>query len=136
LHLGRRDAPLESRECREHGRRAFLQVEPVQEHGPVLREVPQIVLEDSQAVVRDLRVGGIEVDDVDVPRRESAVGQVVIERSHVLLRQRVAFAEHRPAVAPVEELLAEGSFRLGRRRRSEMRITPSRAASSSFIPRA
>ena len=59
-----------------------------------------VVGEHAQAVVADLGVGRVEVGDVERRRSASAaVGEVVVEPAHVGLRQPVARAQRRPAVA-------------------------------------
>src|SRR6185503_5605615 len=63
----------------------------------------------------DLGVGGVEIHDVDLTRRERLVGDAMVEAAR-LLRQAVRALQARPAVAPAEELVrqAEAQLRMSR----------------------
>jgi hypothetical protein len=107
------DGSLDAAEGRHHAGMPRLEVGTVDEHGVVAREVRQVVGEHAQAVVLDLRVGGIQVHGVDVARLQRPVGQVVLQPAHVPLGQAVGVAQRGPAVAAIHELVAEAEDQVG-----------------------
>jgi hypothetical protein len=69
---------------------ALGQVGPIQQHRLVVREVAQVVFEQHQAVVGDLRIGGVGHGDVDTAAGDAAVGEVVVQPLDPLLGQPIA----------------------------------------------
>src|SRR3546814_1933858 len=64
----------------------------LQVHRLVLGEVVAAVVEHAQPVVRDLRIGAVQVDDVERTVGQAAIGQVVIQAVGAL-RQPVRGAQ-------------------------------------------
>src|SRR3546814_2541581 len=71
-----------------------------------LGEVVATVVEHAQPVVRDLRIGAVQVDDVERTVGQAAIGQVVIQAVGAL-RQPVRGAQAGPAVGALHEFVAE-----------------------------
>ena len=97
---------------RGHLRRPLLQRGPVEHDRVVLREVAEVVFEHPEAVIDNLGVGRIQVSGVDHPLGKRSQREVVVHSPDVGLRQSVAVAERRPAVAAIHELVAEAETQI------------------------
>ena len=58
--------------------RLFPQVQPIEVNGFVGREDMSIVGQDREVIRRDLRIRGIEIDDIRCSGRNGLVGQIVV----------------------------------------------------------
>ena len=66
-----------------------------------------VVAQHAQVVVRNLRVGAVQVDRVHRAAGHRAVRQRVIQPADLRLRQGIGAAQTRPAIAAVHELVGE-----------------------------
>ena len=104
-HLVPVDAALQLFQCRERNGKAARHVGAVQQHRVIARKELPLVLEHAQLVALDLRVGGVDIHDVDAPRRHRLIGEAVIEAGRRRLRQAIGALQAGPAVGATDELL-------------------------------
>src|SRR3546814_15951849 len=79
LHRLRIDASGQALQRRQPARRAPGEVAAIQVHRLVLGEVVAAVVEHAQPVVRDFRIGAVQVDDVERTVGQAALGTVVVD---------------------------------------------------------
>ncbi|KWT72685.1 hypothetical protein APY03_5998 [Variovorax sp. WDL1] len=106
------DAAFEFLQRGPGGRPARGDVEPVQHHCVVAREVAAVVGQHAQAEVVDLGVGGVDVDDVDLLRRDRVVSQAMVQPGG-LLREAVARGQALPAIGAADEFVGQAQPQIG-----------------------
>jgi hypothetical protein len=88
-------------------RKALRQVQPVQQHRVVARKVRTASSTSTRRpAVADLRVGGVDVDHVDLAAGHRVVGQAMVQPLRAL-RQRIAPRQPGPAVGAADEFVAQ-----------------------------
>jgi len=115
------DAALERLERRPCTGRALGQVGSIEEHGVVAREVGTVVVQDAQAVARDLGVGRVHVHDVDAACRQRLVREAVVQAAR-LLRQPVEALQSGPTVRASDEFLRQAELQLRIARQVRQRV--------------
>src|SRR5437868_2246602 len=73
----------------------------------VRREIAKVVRQHLQVVLANFRVGGIKIGGFQRTADQALIREIMIEASHVLLRQSVTLAQAGPAVVSIHELAAE-----------------------------
>jgi hypothetical protein len=114
-HARRVDAAFQRRDGAPGHGCSLLEVEPVQQHCVVAREVVRVVLQDAQVQRLDLRVGRIDVHHLDATGGQRLVGDAVVD-AHRALRQPVVAREPRPAVGAADELVRQAQHQVRVRR--------------------
>ena len=111
-HVAFVDAAFQRLQRGPGGRLPRRQVEPVQQHRVVAREVVAVVAQHAQAELADLGVGGVDVDHVDLAGGDRVVGQAVVQAGR-RLREAVARCQALPAVGAADELVGQAEPQLG-----------------------
>jgi hypothetical protein len=88
------------------GRVALRQVQPVQQHRVVARKVRTVVDQHAQPAVADLRIGGVDVDGVDLAAGQRVVGQAMLQPLRAL-RQHIDARQPGPAVGAADKFVAQ-----------------------------
>ena len=100
------DAALQHFQTLDLAGKALRNIGPVQQHRVIRGEEGAVVVEGDDAEALDLGVGGIEIHDVDLARRERLVGDAVVEAAR-LLRQTIGGLQPGPAVSAAEKLVRQ-----------------------------
>ena len=72
----------------------------------------QVVFQHGQTELGDLRIGGVDVDDVDLALVQGFIGNAVIEADR-LLRQSIALCHARPAIGAADEFMGQTELHAG-----------------------
>jgi len=122
-HVRRAHLAGQPRQCLPGGREALRQVQSVQHHGVIAGEVVAVVRQHAQTVFADLRIGGIDIDGVDLPVGQGFVGHAVVQPQG-LLGQAVAPRQPGPAVRPAQEFMRQPEAQLRLRGQVAQRRQP------------
>ncbi len=101
------DAALDASDGGERAGGAVLEIEPIEEHGVVAREKRAVVREEREGQLFDLRIGRVDIHDVDLPARHRLVRELVLQPANVVHREAVGLGEPGEAVRTSEELVGE-----------------------------
>ena len=89
-HGGLGDESLQFQHGRDNVGGLLRQIRAIQQHGVVVGKMVQVVVQHEQAKVTDLCICRVQVGGVDRASLQSSIGEIVVQPSHVLLRQAIA----------------------------------------------
>ena len=72
----------------------------------------KVILQSSQVIVSNLRIGGVQVHDLNGAALQSDIGQLVFQSADVFLRKPVGLAQAGPAILAIHEFVGEPKFQL------------------------
>ena len=101
------DLPFETKDRLQRLRRTLLKIGAIKQDGIIGRKIVAVVVEHPNAVRSDFRVGGVEINNIDLSIRERPIGHVVVETGGRHLWQGIGDTECWPAVCTVEEFVAQ-----------------------------
>ena len=80
------------------------QIHAIDQQGLIRRKYLPVITQQFQSLPRNLRIGGVDVDEINLLPGQSRVGQTVFEAADLQAFESVSRTQGRLTVAPVEKL--------------------------------